>query len=43
MLPELAEMGVTELVVVGTPPSEPAAATVWVTDLAARWGISSGR
>jgi probable F420-dependent oxidoreductase len=43
LLPELAGMGVTELVVVGTPPSDPAAATVWVTDLAARWGTSRGR
>ena len=43
LLPELAEMGVTELVVVGAPPSDPAAATVWVADLAARWGITRGR
>jgi probable F420-dependent oxidoreductase len=42
LLPALAEMGVTELVVVGTPPADPAAATGWVTDLAARWVPAAG-
>ena len=43
MLPELAGMGVTELVVVAAPPSGPAAAVTWVAELAARWGVSPGR
>jgi probable F420-dependent oxidoreductase len=43
MLPELAETGVTELVVVGAPPADPAEATTWVEELAAHWGISSSR
>jgi hypothetical protein len=43
MLPELAETGVTELVVVGAPPADPAEATTWVEELAAHWGISSRR
>jgi probable F420-dependent oxidoreductase len=38
LLPELANAGVTELVVVGTPPADPAAATTWVAELAAYWG-----
>jgi probable F420-dependent oxidoreductase len=42
MLPELAETGVTELVVVGSPPADPAAATTWVEELAAHWGIAPG-
>jgi hypothetical protein len=37
LLPELAETGVSELVVVGAPPADPARATAWVADLAARW------
>jgi probable F420-dependent oxidoreductase len=40
MLPELAGIGVTEFVVVATPPAEPAAATVWVQDLAAQWNVT---
>jgi len=39
MLPELAAIGVTELVVVAAPPAEPAAAVSWVRDLAAQWGV----
>ena len=42
MLPELAEIGVTEFVVVATPPAEPAAATAWVRDLAAQWDVTPG-
>ncbi|HLH83830.1 MAG TPA: LLM class F420-dependent oxidoreductase, partial [Trebonia sp.] len=37
LLPSLAGAGVTELVVVGTPPAAPDAAAAWVADLAARW------
>lgn len=40
LLPQLAETGVTELVVVGAPPAEPAAATAWVAELAAQWGTA---
>jgi hypothetical protein len=40
MLPELAETGVTELVVVSAPPADPAAATTWVEELASHWGVS---
>lgn len=40
MLPELAGIGVTEFVVVATPPPKPAAATTWVQELAARWGVT---
>jgi probable F420-dependent oxidoreductase len=40
MVPSLAEAGVTELVLVGTPPAEPAAAAAWVGDLAARWDLA---
>jgi hypothetical protein len=36
MLPELAEIGVTELVVVGPPPAEPADAATWAHQRAAR-------
>ena len=43
LLPELAEAGVTELVVVGAPPADPAEAATWVGELAAHWGISPGR
>jgi probable F420-dependent oxidoreductase len=37
LLPELAEIGLSELVVVGAPPADPDRATAWVADLAARW------
>jgi alkanesulfonate monooxygenase SsuD/methylene tetrahydromethanopterin reductase-like flavin-dependent oxidoreductase (luciferase family) len=37
MLPALAAAGVTELVIVAEPPSEPGAAADWVDELAARW------
>ena len=37
MLPDLASVGVTELVVVGAPPAEPDAATAWAADLASTW------
>ncbi|HEX7162456.1 MAG TPA: LLM class F420-dependent oxidoreductase [Trebonia sp.] len=37
LLASLAEVGVTELVVVGTPPATPDAARDWVADLAVRW------
>jgi probable F420-dependent oxidoreductase len=37
LLPELAETGLSELVVVGAPPADPDRATAWVADLAARW------
>jgi alkanesulfonate monooxygenase SsuD/methylene tetrahydromethanopterin reductase-like flavin-dependent oxidoreductase (luciferase family) len=37
LLADLAEAGVTELVVAGTPPADPDAASRWVADLAARW------
>jgi probable F420-dependent oxidoreductase len=42
MLPELAAIGVTELVVVEAPPADPVAATAWVADLARRWVIHKG-
>lgn len=42
LLPSLDEAGVTELVVVGTPPADPDTASSWVADLAARW-ISPAR
>ncbi|MGH3302011.1 MAG: LLM class flavin-dependent oxidoreductase, partial [Streptosporangiaceae bacterium] len=37
MLRDVAELGVTELVLVGTPPAGPAAATAWVQELADTW------
>jgi probable F420-dependent oxidoreductase len=43
MLPELAKTGVTELVVVGAPPADPAAATAWVAELAAHWSVAPPR
>ncbi|MBV9092523.1 MAG: LLM class F420-dependent oxidoreductase [Streptosporangiaceae bacterium] len=43
MLPGLAELGVTEVVVVAAPPERPAAAAAWVGELAARWGVAPGR
>jgi probable F420-dependent oxidoreductase len=43
MMPELARAGLTELVLVGTPPADPAAVSSWVTELAARWRPAPGR
>jgi hypothetical protein len=43
VLPELAGAGVTEFVVVATPPAHPAAATTWVQELAAQWGVTPGQ
>jgi probable F420-dependent oxidoreductase len=37
VLPELAESGLSELVVLGAPPADPDRVTGWVADLAARW------
>ncbi|HXP58306.1 MAG TPA: LLM class F420-dependent oxidoreductase [Streptosporangiaceae bacterium] len=37
VLPELARAGVTELVLVDSPPADPVAAAAWVQDLAAQW------
>jgi probable F420-dependent oxidoreductase len=37
VLPGLAAAGVTELVLVGSPPADPGDASVWVADLAAGW------
>jgi probable F420-dependent oxidoreductase len=42
MLPGLAEAGVTELVVVAAPPSDPAEALTWITSLAGRWNLTAG-
>jgi probable F420-dependent oxidoreductase len=42
-LPDLAEIGVTELVLVAAPPPDPPAATTWVRELAARWGVTPGQ
>jgi len=42
MLPEVAGIGVTEFVVVAAPPAHPAAATTWVQELAAHWGVTPG-
>jgi probable F420-dependent oxidoreductase len=41
MLPELSHIGVTELVIVDAPPSDPAAAAAWVTQLAGHWAIAT--
>jgi probable F420-dependent oxidoreductase len=41
-IPALAEIGVTELVVVAAPPSDPPTATTWVHDLAAQWAVARG-
>jgi len=41
MAPELTRAGVTELVLVGAPPADPAAAGTWVTELAERWGLAA--
>ena len=43
VLPELARAGVTEFVVVATPPARPAAAITWVEELAAQWGVTPGQ
>jgi probable F420-dependent oxidoreductase len=43
MLPELAGIGVTEFVVVASPPAHPAAAVTWVEELADQWGVTSGQ
>ena len=40
-LPELAQAGVTEVVVVDSPPAGPGDAADWVTNLAARWSAGS--
>jgi probable F420-dependent oxidoreductase len=42
-IPGLADAGVTELVVLGSPPAEPVAAAVWVDEQARRWGLDPGR
>lgn len=42
LIPELAETGVSELVIVGAPPTDPAGASAWVADLAARWMPGGG-
>ena len=42
-LPDLARLGVTELVVVAAPPPDPAAATTWVQGLAAQWAVTPGQ
>jgi hypothetical protein len=39
-LPDLAGIGVTELVLVGAPPLDPLAATAWVHDLASQWNVT---
>jgi probable F420-dependent oxidoreductase len=39
VLPRLAALGVTEVVLLGAPPESAVAATRWVTDLAADWGV----
>jgi hypothetical protein len=43
LLPELAGIGVTEVVVVAAPPAEPADAAAWVRQLAAQWGVIPAR
>jgi probable F420-dependent oxidoreductase len=40
-LPHLAEIGVTELVLVAAPPSDPTAAASWLQDLAAPWAAGA--
>jgi len=42
-LPELAAAGVDELVLVSSPPSDPAEVPGWIGDLAARWVTAAGR
>jgi probable F420-dependent oxidoreductase len=41
LLPELAAAGVTELVLTGEPPADPAAAARWVRELAAQWSVTA--
>jgi len=41
LVPELARAGVTEVVLVGAPPADPAAAATWVTELARRWDLAA--
>ena len=36
-MPELARLGVTQLVIVEAPPDDAAAAAAWTAALAARW------
>ncbi len=43
MAPELARIDVDELVVVASPPADPAGATAWVQELAVQWGVTPGR
>ena len=43
LLPELAAAGITELVIVGEPPGQAAAAADWVSELAAFWLDDPGR
>jgi hypothetical protein len=38
----MAGIGVTELVVVASPPAHPAAAVTWVEELADQWGVTTG-
>jgi probable F420-dependent oxidoreductase len=42
-LADLTRAGVTELVLVGSPPADPADATAWVNDLAAPWALLPAR
>ena len=37
MVPSLAEVGVTELVIVAAPPKEVGQVDSWIADLAAEW------
>jgi probable F420-dependent oxidoreductase len=39
-LPALAEIGVTEVVLVAAPPLDPLAATAWVHNLASQWNVT---
>ena len=40
-LPDLAALGLTELVLVESPPSAPHDASAWVEDMARRWGLET--
>jgi probable F420-dependent oxidoreductase len=42
LLPELARIGVHQLVVVGEPPADPAAAAAWVAELGRQWVSGNG-
>ncbi|MGO8958364.1 MAG: LLM class F420-dependent oxidoreductase [Streptosporangiaceae bacterium] len=42
VLPELAQIGMTELVLVAAPPESASAASAWVAELAAQWDVRSG-